>query len=182
MNTKKITGLTLYFFISMTLLHAQNAIDKYYSQYSEDPEFTSVVISSKMFELFAKIDVDDPENKDVVKAMSDLNGIKILTFESDEDASNKVDYQNAINKIGNEYEMLMSIDEKEENVRFFIREEGDTVRELLMMVGAEKNFFVMSISGNIDLEKLSSLSKSMNVGGMNYLQNLDDKDKNKKNE
>jgi len=177
MNTKKITGLTLYFFISMTLLHAQNAIDKYYSQYSEDPEFTSVVISSKMFELFAKIDVDDPENKDVVKAMSDLNGIKILTFESDEDASNKVDYQNAINKIGNEYEMLMSVDSEGEKVRFFILEEGDMIKELFMVVGGQGKLFLMSLVGDIDLDEMSKLSKSMDVGGMNYLQNLDESEK-----
>lgn len=177
MNTKKITSLTLYFFISLTLLHAQNAIDKYYAEYAEDPEFTTVVISSKMFELFAKIDVDDPDNKEIVDAMRDLKGIKILTLESDENATNNVDYQDAIRQIGKEYEMLMSVDSEGEKVRFFILEEGDMIKELFMVVGGQGKLFLMSLVGDIDLDKISKLSKSMDVGGMNYLQNLDESEK-----
>jgi len=177
METKKISSLILYFFVSISLLHAQNAIDKYYGQYADDPEFTSVVISSKMFELFAKIDVDDPENKEVVDAMSDLKGIKILTFESDENASNKIDYQDAIKQIGKEYEMLMSVDSEGEKVRFFILEEGEIIKELFMVVGGQGKLFLMSLVGNIDLDKMSKLSKSMDVGGMNYLENLDESEK-----
>jgi len=158
-------------------MHAQNAIDKYYGKYADDPAFTTVVISSKMFELFAKIDVEDPENQEVVDAMRSLNGIKILTFESDENVSNPVDYQDAIKQIGKEYEMLMSVDSEGDKVRFFILEEGDTIKELFMVVGGQGKLFLMSLVGDIDLDKMSKLSKSMDVGGMNYLQNLDESDK-----
>lgn len=178
METKKITTLVLYFFIGISLIHAQNAIDKYYSNYEDDPEFTTVVISSKMFELFAKIDIEDPDNKEVVDAMSDLKGIKILTFEAD-DGTDKVDYKDAIKKIGKEYEMLMSVDSNDEKVRFFILEDGDIIKELFMVVGGEGKLFLMSLVGDIDLEKMSKLSKSMDVGGMNYLENLDDSKKEK---
>jgi len=177
MKTKKITSFILYFFVSITLIHAQNAIDKYYSKYADDPEFTTVVISNKMFELFAKIDVDDPENKEVLEAMSDLNGIKILTFESDDNTSNIVDYQDAIKQIGSEYEMLMSVDSEGEKVRFFILEEGEIIKELFMVAGGQGKLFLMSLVGDIDLKKMSKLSKSMDVGGMNYLENLDESEK-----
>ena len=180
MKTQKVTFALIAALCCAASLMGQDAIDKYFGALSKDPDVTSIVISSKMFKLFANIDAESEDGKTAVEAMKGLTGIKILTKESS-DGAGKI-FNIAMKSLGSEYEMLMSIDEKEENVRFFIREEGDTVRELLMMVGAEKNFFVMSISGNIDLEKLSSLSKSMNVGGMNYLQNLDDKDKNKKNE
>lgn len=176
MNTKKISSLVLAMTLNMVILHAQDAIDKYYEQYSDDPEFTSVVISSKMFELFSKIDADDPENKELLDTMSDLKGIRILSFEADSADVNPQNYKDAIKRIGREYEVLMSIDSKGEKVRFYILEDNNIINELFMIVGGEGNLFLMSIVGNIDLEKMSKLSKSMDIGGMNYLENLDNSD------
>lgn len=150
---------------------AQDAIDRYFSKYADDPEFTSITISSKMFGLFSNIETEDPDNKEVLDAMKDLTGIRII---SSEDSESDVDYQKAIKEVGKEYEMLMSVDDKEEKVRFFVREESGEIAELFMVVGGKGHLFLMSISGIIDLEKISKISKNMNIGGMNYLENLDE--------
>lgn len=155
-------------------LLAQDAIDKYFEAYASDPDFTSIVISSKMFELFTEIDIDEPEGKQVKDAISGLKGIRILAYEKEGGTSKAVDFKKAIAKIGSEYELLMSVDDKSDKVRFFIREEGEKITELFMVVGGSENLFLMSLVGDIDIEKMSELSKSMNVGGMNYLKNLDD--------
>ncbi|MFT5596200.1 MAG: hypothetical protein ACI8QH_000990 [Flammeovirgaceae bacterium] len=150
---------------------AQDAIDRYFSKYADDPEFTSITISSKMFGLFSNIETDDPDNKEVLDAMKDLTGIRIITSE---DSESNVDYQKVIKQVGKEYEMLMSVDEKDEKVRFFVREESGQIAELFMIAGGKGNLFLMSISGIIDLEKISKISKNMNIGGMDYLENLDE--------
>ncbi|MCH2214647.1 MAG: DUF4252 domain-containing protein [Flavobacteriales bacterium] len=150
---------------------AQDAIDRYFSNYADDPEFTSIVISSKMFGLFSNIESDDPDNQEVLEAMKDLSGIRIITTDSED---SRVDYKKAINKVGSDYDLLMSVDEKDEKVRFFVREEGDDISELFMIVGGEGNLFLMSISGLIDLDKISKISKNMDIGGMDYLENLDE--------
>jgi len=158
--------------VAMTFsVMAQDAIDRYFSKYADNPEFTSITISSKMFGLFSNIETDDPDNKEVLDAMKDLTGIRIITSD---DSDSKEDYQKAINEVGGEYEVLMSVDEKDEKVRFFVREESGQIAELFMIVGGEGNLFLMSISGIIDLEKMSKISKNMNIGGMDYLENLDE--------
>jgi hypothetical protein len=158
--------------VAMTFsVMAQDAIDRYFSKYADDPEFTSITISSKMFGLFSNIETDDPDNKEVLDAMKDLTGIRII---SSDDSESNVDYQKAIKVIGKEYEMLMSVDDKDEKVRFFVREESGQIAELFMIVGGKGNLFLMSISGIIDLEKISKISKNMNIGGMDYLENLDE--------
>ena len=159
-------------------ISAQDAIEKYFSAYANDPSFTSIVISSKMFELFAKMDTSDPENKKVKEAIGGLKGIRILSSETAQGGAPK-NVQAAIAKIGKEFELLMSIDESNEKVRFYIREEGEKINELLMIVSGKEELFLMSLRGDIDLSKMSSLSKNMNIGGMNYLQNLDKNDKTK---
>jgi hypothetical protein len=177
MSIQKNVILILAMLFMALQLFGQDAIDKYFSQYRDDPNFTSIVISSKMFQLFAKLDADSEEGKTALEAMKGLTGIKMISNESHTEGIKG--FSNAIAKIGKEYEVLMSVDEKDEKVRFFIREDGTTISELLMVVGGRSKLFVMSISGNIDLEKLSSLSKSMNVGGIDYLKNLDEKQKEK---
>lgn len=158
--------------VAMTFsVMAQDAIDRYFSKYADDPEFTTITISSKMFGLFSNIEADDPDNKEVLDAMKDLTGIRIV---ASDDSESNVDYQKAIKVIGKEYEMLMSVDEKDEKVRFFVREESGQIAELFMIVGGKGNLFLMSISGIIDLEKISKISKNMDIGGMNYLESLDE--------
>ncbi|MGB6037089.1 MAG: DUF4252 domain-containing protein [Cryomorphaceae bacterium] len=163
--------------VAMTFsVMAQDAIDRYFSKYADNPEFTSITISSKMFGLFSNIETDDPDNKEVLDAMKNLTGIRIITSE---DSESDVDYQKAIKEVGKEYEMLMSVDEKDEKVRFFVREEAGHISELFMIAGGKGNLFLMSISGIIDLEKMSKISKNMNIGGMDYLENLDEDKKTK---
>lgn len=177
MTTHK-SYFTLFVLMFMALqMFGQDAIDKYFSTYRDDPSFTSIVISSKMFQLFSQLDTESEESKEALEAMSGLKGIKILSNEALSDGNKG--FATMLGKLGTEYEVLMSVDEKDEKVRFYIREEGQNIRELLMLVGGSQKVFIMSISGDIDLEKLSSLSKSMNVGGMDYLKNLDEKNKSK---
>lgn len=168
------------FLISIALLAAaeifsQDAIDRYFRSYANDPEATTITISSKMFSLFSEIKPDDPDSEEVLEAMSEITGIRII---SKEDSLGKSDYSKVINKVGKEYELLMSVDENEEKVRFFVREEKGEIAELFMVVGRTDMLFLMSILGDIDLNKLSKMSKSMNVGGMNYLENLDEEENN----
>lgn len=172
MNKKLILSVAT---VAMTFsVMAQDAIDRYYSNYADDPEFTSITISSKMFGLFSNIETDDPDNKEVLDAMKELTGIRII---SSDDSESNVDYQKAIKVIGKEYEMLMSVDDKDEKIRFFVREESGQIAELFMIVGGDGNLFLMSISGIIDLEKLSKISKNIDIGGMDYLENLDEDNK-----
>lgn len=159
---------------SIAVLNAQDAIDKYFSKYADDPNFTSIVISEKMFQLFATMETPGEETADVLDAMSGLTGIRILTMDANEEGGPVINYKESVKKLGKEYELLMSIDEKDEKIRFFIYEEGNRIKELFMIVGGEGNLFLMSLVGDIDLAKVSKLSKNMNIGGVNYLENLDE--------
>lgn len=181
MKTKNILSLLVVIVLSAGYARAQDAIDKYFKSYADNPDFTSIVVSSKMFELFSKFDSDDPNSAQLREAIKGLNGIRILAYDGNPETTPKIatDYRTAINKIGKEYETLMSVDDKEEKIRFFIRENGDKISELLMIVGSKDKLFLMSLTGDIDLDKIARLSKSMNINGMNYLKNLDDQDKTK---
>lgn len=155
-----------------------DAIEKYFNQYVDDDNFTVVYISPKMFEMVSKIAPDDmdPEVKSVIK---DLKGLRILTTEYNVEAF----YKEAKSKINtNEYEVLMTVRDDGTNVEFLVKDSGDIINELLLLVGGDE-FVMMSFVGNIDLNKIAKLANTIDIDGMEHLENLEDKnkDKNKKN-
>ena len=180
MKIKNILTTVFALILCIGFMQAQDAIDKYFNQYADNPNFTSIVVSSKMFELFANIQTDSPDNSDFKEAIKGLKGIRILSYDQNDFADATVtDYKNALKKVGPEYEVLMSIDDKDEKLRFYILEKNEVINELFMIVGGKGNLFLMSLVGDIDLARMSRLSKKMNINGMNYLENLDENKKSK---
>jgi hypothetical protein len=153
--------------------NAQNdVVTKLFNDYYDNPDFTKVSVSSKMFDLFTNIEPGDENEKDILEAISKLKGLKVIAADSIKDA--KKLYTNAVKKIsGNGYDELMEVKDAGEDMKFMIKETDGIITELVMVVGGNKAFFILSLYGEIDLKKISKLSKSMNIKGMDYLKQLD---------
>ena len=183
--------LTIFFAIFLTAgattsaLAQEDAISKYFSKYVDDERFTVVYISGKMFDLINKmeIDLDDEEASAILSVCKDLKGLRILTTEE-----NGLQFYNEALKIinKNSYETLMTVREgKSENVQFLVKDSngGNTINELLLLVGGESEDFVLiSFIGNIDLKEVGKLSKAFKDGDGEKNKDKDkDKSKAKKN-
>lgn len=151
-----------------------DAITKYFDQYMEDEDFTVVYVSPKMFQLLGKLDtsgLNDKEAEDIIDIVQDLRGLRILTTEKN---TNRF-YKEAMNKINTkEYETLMTVRSEGDNVRFLIKDSGDVIDELLLLVGGD-TFTLISFVGTIDLNKISKLSKSLDIDGVEHLEELDNR-------
>ena len=74
-----------------------------------------------------------------------------------------------------EYEELMSVRDKDKDMKFFIKESGGKISELLMIMGGNEQFMVMSLFGEIDLKQISRIGKKMDVEGLEHLEKMDKK-------
>ncbi|MFK8104950.1 MAG: DUF4252 domain-containing protein [Saprospiraceae bacterium] len=150
-----------------------DAISQYFDQYVDDDRFTVVYISSRMFKLFAQAgdDNDDEEEREVRQAIKDLKGLRILTTEE----TPRKFYKEAKAKINTKgYEVLMTVKSKgDDDVEFLIKENGDDIEELLLLVGGDESFVMMSFVGKINLEQLSKISDSMDIEGLEHLEELE---------
>lgn len=185
MNMKKIKYILLFGFLSFFILPGtgigqegeQNetskkskqadAIAQYFQNYMNDTSFTSVYISPKMFSMIGKLKVDDmdPEVRDM---MESLKGLRVLTTSQNAAAR----YREALNKFNtSEYESLMTVQSASENVNFFIKNDGNLVSELLLLVGGDE-FVMLSLIGDIDLDKISKLASEMDVKGSEHLEKV----------
>lgn len=150
---------------------SQDVIERYFKEMNNDEQVTKVSISSKMFELFMHIDSEEQSEKELLETVSKLKGMKILIKE--EVANGEQLYKSAIKKPNADYEVLMTVEDDDEDLTFFIREENGVIAELVMIAGGKDNFVLLSLIGEIDLNQISKLSKSMNIEGMDNLEKIE---------
>jgi len=151
-----------------------NAISRFFSKYQNDESFSQVTVSSKMFGLFTNMDVEKPEDKEVLDAISKIKGLRILGKVKTRDS--RALYKEAMAMIPQkEYEELLTVRDKDKDMKFFIKEAGGKIAELVMVMGGNEEFMVLSIFGEIDLKQMSKIGRKMDVDGLKNLEKLKDK-------
>tara|TARA_R110002012_G_scaffold42418_8_gene115486 strand:- start:33889 stop:34479 length:591 start_codon:yes stop_codon:yes gene_type:complete len=173
---KKRNKMKKYIVIAvMALLPLAGFSQSVFDKFEDLDDVTTVIVNKSMFNLLAKMDIetDDPEAKEFINIVNSLKSLKVFTTENKkigDDMKSSVDsYLNS-----SKMEELMRIKDKDANVKFYIKEgkDADHVSELLMFVTGMKNVeangqrfetVILSLTGDIDLNNISSLTKKMNL-------------------
>jgi len=164
---RKLSVLAALLVVSAGVFAQDDAIGKFFGKYVDDSRFTIVSVSPKMFRLLSKVNWDTIPS-DLRQTVTGLHSLRILSTET----TPQQFYKEALSRIDmKEYEELITIRDKQDNVRFVIKETGGIVHELLMIAVDDDGFTLMSFTGDIDLDKLSRLSSSLNIKGMEGLKN-----------
>ena len=124
--------------------------------------------------MISKMDTTE-DGKEMVDMAKSIESIRILAMDTVMNGVNLyTEVMNALPK--NDFKELMSVKEKDMDIKFMIQEKDSKVRELLMVIGGSKDDnAIISITGDINLAKMGSLAKSMNIKGMENLEKLNDK-------
>ena len=173
-KTKRI--LVLFMLVSITSISAQtSAIQRHFEKYGDDDRFTKITISSKMFSLFSNFDTDDESSQEMIETIAKLKGLKMLVGNELDDAESM--YKDISKQPEKDMDELMRIEKQGSEFIFFITEKSDgVISEVLMIAFEENQVMMMSIVGEIDLKKMSQLSKHMNIEGFEHLENVGDDD------
>ena len=171
----KNSVLTLIFLLVSPLLFAQeDAITKYFSKYDNDENFTQVTVTSRMFGLFANLDSEDQEDQELLDAISKVKGLRIIAKDDISTEEANALYKEAFQLIPTDkYDELMTVKDKENDMKFLIKEENAVITELLMVIHGTNEFFLLSLVGDIDLKQISRLSQSMAIDGFEHLDKID---------
>lgn len=179
--SRSATGRWLLFLLLLasmpltSMAQQADAITQFFEKYVEEDGFTSIRLSQRMFSLIAQL--DNKDDREVKETASKLTGLHILAADSAELKDGLQLYREAMATLkGKNYESLMSIRDGTERIEFYILDSGtrDKVEELLMLVGGEHTFFLLSITGEISLRQIAKLADSMEIEGMKHLEKLDE--------
>lgn len=142
----------------------KDAISTYFSEYIDDPSFSAVYVSGKIFDLFkgANIDIDEIDEEEIaaiLEVVQDIQGVRILHTERNVQKH----WMEAKKRIPTaQYELLFKVRSADgHNVEAFIQDEDAVINELFLLIGAEDTFAMFSFIGAINLKKLSKLQDAL---------------------
>jgi hypothetical protein len=148
-----------------------DALNKFFKTYVDDERFSTVYISPKMFQLVSKIKINDMD-ADLQETLKSLTALHILSTHHNP----RTYYKEALSKVNTkEYEELMKIRDNGEDAIFLTRSDPrneDAIKELLMIVGDDDEFTILSFLGNIDLNKIGRLGKTLKIDGADKLEKI----------
>ena len=162
--------ITLIALVMGSVLFAQSAdINRLYHQYSGEDEVISMYIPGFLCRLAAKIGDLDREEEVLLRS---IRSVKILVVEN-EYINERVNFVKEINlkKIDPDYVPLISVHEEDQDVLILGRKKGETLRDLVVIVGGEENVMV-SIRGRLDTDMLHALSGVTGIDQVKYTKEL----------
>ncbi|MBX2967514.1 MAG: DUF4252 domain-containing protein [Cyclobacteriaceae bacterium] len=177
---KRIIAVIVLIALGTGVYAQSDVMSKFFNKYATDESFTTqVTISSKMISLFTNMEVETQEDKEIVDAISKLKGLRIIGKNNSSDARNL--YKEASSLVlQNKFEELMSVRDKDKDMKFYILEKSPgKISELVMISGSSSDFLVMTLFGEIDLKQVSRIGKKMNVDGLDKLEKMNDGQKKK---
>ena len=171
---KKLTFAILALLLPF-LSSAQN-----FEKYEDMKEVDAVVITSKMFKLLTKIDLnaDDPETQAYIDLIENLQEMRV--FSATQEGVRRqmaTDVSSYIKKGG--LEELMRVSEDGKTVKFYYKpgKNDDYVSQLFMfMEGREKNkpvSVILKITGEINLAQVSKLANDFKIPGGDELKKVE---------
>jgi len=167
---KRLILFTLLAFVLVVAKGQNSAVDKLFEKYSGKEGYTSILISKYMFSMFSDV---NPDNKEFNDLVGKLNSIKILAS----DSTNKEGvnfYSEIIKELPiKDYKELMVVKEKDQVVKFLVKDVNGVIVELLLIVGGKSDNVLICIQGdNINLKNIAKLSKSMKIDGLENLEKI----------
>ncbi|MFD2824064.1 DUF4252 domain-containing protein [Lacinutrix iliipiscaria] len=159
-----------------------------FAKYSDNADVTYVNIKPKMFQMLAKmeVDTDDPETQEYMNMVNSITSLKTIITEKGAISS---DITAWVNSKSRALEELMEVKDDGTVIKFYIKEgkDEDHVEELLIFVnglsnqmkdsdvkinGKDRKFetIIVSLTGDIDLNQISKLTKKMNIPGGEHLE------------
>lgn len=170
---KKYTFIIALILLSNSLWAQDDVAGKLFKKYEDQEDFTFVHITQSMMSLLRNFEVDD---KDIDNIISGLDAIKIMHYGSENQSVDQI--QKINNNIfqfiqSNQFEDLMLVKEKDEEVRFLIKKNQGKIIELIMLSSNQKEMTFISLIGDINLESIAKLSKAMHIDGLEKLEEMD---------
>jgi hypothetical protein len=165
-------------FLVVALLPLLGISQSIFDKYEDMDNVGSVTVNKSLIRLagnIAAFDKDDQDAQDFADISRGLDGIKVFITE---DAAIAKDMAQTVKKYlkSSKLEELMRVKDKDANVRFYIKngKDEDHISELLLLVsdiehgdfGIKNRKFesvLVSMTGNIDLNKIGALTKKMNL-------------------
>jgi hypothetical protein len=158
--------------LTLFTMGQNSAVDKVFDKYSGKEGYTTVYISSFMFNMLNSLETDDPEFDEFKKATAGIQSIKILTQDGGDSEAFGAELLKMLPR--SEYKEMMVVKDQDEDVLFLAREENGKITEFLLIVSGGGEDALIVIQGDIDLESIASIASGLDMPGFENLEDIED--------
>ena len=167
---KKVFILSLILVSSVSLL-SQNFVSDNYQDFIDAESSTVVQVHGVSFQLAAQF-LEEADNENAAEIREALKTIKSFQLVAMPDLENPIgEYEKGLNSLGNAFDELVNVKDKENRFSVLIDEEDGVVYELVGL-GTESDegrFIAFSLSGEIPLEMIGDImNKVQSQGGEDF--------------
>ena len=179
----KLLVLVIAFLLPLTAITQNDVFEKY----SDNTDVTYVNIKPKMFQMIAKMGINegDPEAKAYMDMVKSITSFKTIMTDN---KTISADISKWVKSHSGSLEELMQVKDNGSEVKFYVKEGKDSnhVKELLIFVnGIDKvinesvdingqqrriETVIVSLTGDINLNEISKLTEKMNIPGGSHLE------------
>jgi len=137
----------------MSMVSGQRSIDAIFEKYAGNDGFVTLTISGDLLNLLRSDEQKCRENHWPEK----VTEIRVLV-QDDESLRVQNFYDIAMKDINRkDYEEYMSFKESDQEIRMFVRAEGDIIKEFLLIAGGDDNF-IIQVKGKMTFREAEEFS------------------------
>ncbi|MCH2214650.1 MAG: DUF4252 domain-containing protein [Flavobacteriales bacterium] len=170
MNKQFYTVIGL-FLMTFSTFAQNDIISSYFDEYEGREDITTVVLSSKAFEMVSQIDMEEAEMKEYQDMASHIESLRVIV--DDNDQSGMQTAKAALNRLPPNFEELISVKEKDNQFKLLVDEENGVVRELVGIAGGENMFAIMSLTGTMRMSEVGKVTQQLMQASSTALEGLE---------
>ncbi|NLJ00342.1 MAG: DUF4252 domain-containing protein [Bacteroidales bacterium] len=135
-------------------------VNRFIEKYSENERpLTNVNIGKTMLDRMT----ENTNDEELKNAFKELKSIRMVSSEDEEDS--RYYYHKAhelVKEAFSEYEEMVSVNESNSKISVFMKRESDEQQDLILItIDNSDGFSLITVSGKIDFDSISKLSKSL---------------------
>lgn len=146
--------------IPMSGFCQHESIENFYNKYIEDEKVTDINLNGWVLSL-ASLIADEETGEEV---LSKITQLRIMIAE-EKNIVTKSDLKKLMKEVRkNSFEDLITVRDGNDRINFMIREKGDKITNVLVIVNGDNEFILLSLEGALNLEDLKKLQFDVEGG------------------
>ncbi len=150
-------------------LAQSKAINDFYNKYSQDDHFLDIKLSGGLLNFLAS-KTDDDKDKQVLKKLTTL---RALVLEEGHEVEME-DYRQLLRSAKSDnFEELIKVRDGSDHVEILIREKGNAISHILLLVHGKEKFVLLSLEGLLQFSDLNDID--IDVEGSRFFKKIPEK-------
>ncbi|MFK7773246.1 MAG: DUF4252 domain-containing protein [Saprospiraceae bacterium] len=135
------------------------SIENFYNKYVDNEKISDISLNGWILSMASKMSEEDG-----TEILQKITKLRIMLAE-EKNIVSKSDVKKLMRDVrNNDFEDLMTVRDEGTRVNFMIREEGENITNVLVIIHGDGDFIMLSLEGNLNFEDLKQLDFDVEGG------------------